>query len=226
MKLKKKKQFISYGDPEKNMELFNQALGNNFTADGSNMATGMSESYLLEDAIDDLDEITDDEITDDEEETISDDIDEIIDDTNDEITDDEIETENNAEIDDVSYEITKTVSFPILIEGFDNDNNPVKIEENDQEELISKYVESVKYNIEENMKFILSSLDIYNFAVDYEKFDENSNAVFNLYMQKEIPNDMIISKIKRYLNVEEQLDTDYGYFTLSPVLDNKFIKMN
>ena len=180
----------------------------------------LSESYLTEAEdidIDDIDFDTDTEVSDTEledepaeEET--------------EVTVDDIDNNEDADINEMKK---KTIQFPILIEGFDEEGNAISMEEEDEGQYASEYGEAVVQQVEENKKFILSALDIYDFELFYESYDSNSNVKFTVTSNKELDSSILMNILKRYFNVEMDAKTlDYGEFTLNPVLDNKFIRVS
>lgn len=181
----------------------------------------LSESYLTEAEdidIDDIDVDTDTEVSDTEledepaeEET--------------EVTVDDIE--DNDEDTNINEMQKKTIQFPILIDGFDEENNAIAMNEEDEEQYASEYGEAVVQQVEENKKFILSALDIYDLELFYESLDQNSNVKFTVTSSKELDSSILMNILKRYFNVEmEAKALDYGEFTLNPVLDNKFIRIS
>lgn len=181
----------------------------------------LSESYLTEADdidIDDIDVDTDTEVSDTEledepaeEET--------------EVTVDDIE--DNDEDTNINEMQKKTIQFPILIDGFDEENNAIAMNEEDEEQYASEYGEAVVQQVEENKKFILSALDIYDLELFYESLDQNSNVKFTVTSSKELDSSILMNILKRYFNVEmEAKALDYGEFTLNPVLDNKFIRIS
>ena len=171
----------------------------------------LSESYLTEAEdidIDDIDVGSEDEPT--EEET--------------EVTVDDIDNDEDADINEM---YKKEIQFPILIEGFDEEGNAISMEEEDEGQYASEYGEAVVQQVEENKKFILSALDIYDFELFYESYDSNSNVKFTANSNKELDSSILMNILKRYFNVEMEAKTlDYGEFTLNPVLDNKFIRVS
>ena len=180
----------------------------------------LSESYLTEADdidIDDIDVDTDTEVSDTEledepaeEET--------------EVTVDDIDDDEDTNINEMQK---KTIQFPILIEGFDEENNAIAMNEEDEEQYASEYGEAVVQQVEENKKFILSALDIYDLELFYESLDQNSNVKFTVTSSKELDSSILMNILKRYFNVEmEAKALDYGEFTLNPVLDNKFIRIS
>ena len=181
----------------------------------------LSESYLTEADdidIDDIDVDTDTEVSDTE------------------LEDEPAEEETEVEVDDIEDDGTdtsinemqkKTIQFPILIEGFDEENNAIAMNEEDEEQYASEYGEAVVQQVEENKKFILSALDIYDLELYYESLDPNSNVKFTVTSSKELDSSILMNILKRYFNVEmEAKALDYGEFTLNPVLDNKFIRIS
>ena len=180
----------------------------------------LTESYLTEADdidIDDIDVDTDTEVSDTEledepaeEET--------------EVTVDDIDNDEDTNINEMQK---KTIQFPILIEGFDEENNAISMNEEDEEQYASEYGEAVVQQVEENKKFILSALDIYDLELFYESLDPNSNVKFTVTSSKELDSSILMNILKRYFNVEmEAKALDYGEFTLNPVLDNKFIRIS
>jgi len=123
--------------------------------------------------------------------------------------------------------IKNKISFPILIEGYDEEDNAVGMPYDEEKEFASEYGEAVIKNIENNKKFILSALDIYDFEMYYDDYDSNSNVKFIAEIGKQVSNDLFMNVLKRYFKVEmESKITDDGEFTLNPVLDNKFIRIS
>jgi len=185
------------------------------------MNESLTESYLTEADdidIDDIDVDTDTEVSDTE------------------LEDEPAEEETEVEVDDIEDDGTdtsinemqkKTIQFPILIEGFDEENNAIAMNEEDEEQYASEYGEAVVQQVEENKKFILSALDIYDLELFYESLDPNSNVKFTVTSSKELDSSILMNILKRYFNVEmEAKALDYGEFTLTPVLDNKFIRIS
>jgi len=185
------------------------------------MNESLTESYLTEADdidIDDIDVDTDTEVSDTE------------------LEDEPAEEETEVTVDDIEDDGTdtsinemqkKTIQFPILIEGFDEENNAIAMNEEDEEQYASEYGEAVVQQVEENKKFILSALDIYDLELFYESLDPNSNVKFTVTSSKELDSSILMNILKRYFNVEmEAKALDYGEFTLNPVLDNKFIRIS
>ncbi len=174
----------------------------------------LNESYLTE-AEDDLDDI---ELEGEEEEMSADDL------PDDETLEDEEQRQDEEEPNEM---ISKTIQFPILIEGFDADGNAVGMDEEGQEAFAQEYGEAVIEQIEQNKKFILSALNIYDIEVYFDSLDSNSNVVFIVTTGEDIENTTLMGVLKRYFNVAiDPKQTEEGDFTLAPVLDNKFIKVN
>lgn len=141
-----------------------------------------------------------------------------------EVTVDDIDNDEDADINEM---YKKGIQFPILIEGFDEEGNAISMEEEDEGQYASEYGEAVVQQVEENKKFILSALDIYDLELFYESYDSNSNVKFTVTSSKELDSSILMNILKRYFNVEMDAKTlDYGEFTLNPVLDNKFIKIS
>lgn len=180
----------------------------------------LSESYLTEAEdidIDDIDVDTDTEVSDTE----------LEDEPAEEETEVTVDDIDNDEDTDINEMYKKEIKFPILIEGFDEDGNAISMEEEDEGQYASEYGEAVVQQVEENKKFILSALDIYDFELFYESYDSNSNVKFTVNSNKELDSSILMNILKRYFNVEMDAKTlDYGEFTLNPVLDNKFIKIS
>lgn len=141
-----------------------------------------------------------------------------------EVTVDDIDNDEDTDINEMHK---KGIQFPILIEGFDEEGNAVSMEEEDEGQYASEYGEAVVQQVEENKKFILSALDIYDLELFYESYDSNSNVKFTVTSSKELDSSILMNILKRYFNVEMDAKTlDYGEFTLNPILDNKFIKIS
>ena len=161
---------------------------------------------------DDFDsDIEDDEDFDDEDFSTDDDL------------EDDSEEESEPKINDMR---NKKISFPILIEGFDEDNQPISMDFEDEQEYAQEYGDLVIDTIEQNKKFIMTALDVYNIEFYYESYDKNSNVTFTATSNKDVDSQKLMNVLKRYFNVNvDNKVTDEGEFTLSPILDNKFIKV-
>ena len=187
-----------------------QYLEDHFTR----MDESLNESYLTE-AEDDLDDI---ELEGEEEEMPADDL------PDDETLEDEEQRQDEEEPNEM---ISKRIQFPILIEGFDADGNAIGMDEEGQEAFAQEYGEAAIEQIEKNKKFILSALNIYDIEVYFDSLDSNSNVVFIATVGEEVENTTLMGVLKRYFNITvEPKQTEEGEFTLAPVLDNKFIKVN
>lgn len=141
--------------------------------------------------------------------------------------------EDTTEIDDIDDEyddnelVRREVSFPLLISAFDDEDNPTEANDIDVEDFVNEYSDTVIDNFEDNKKFILSALDMYDFEIYFYEFDENNNVHFILELSKDVSNDMIINVVKRYFKVEiENFNTKNGYLTLEPVLENKYLTID
>ena len=142
--------------------------------------------------------------------------------TDDDLEDDS-EEESEPKINDMR---NKKISFPILIEGFGEDNQPISMDFEDEQEYAQEYGDLVIDTIEQNKKFIMTALDVYNIEFYYESYDENSNVTFTATSNKDVDAQKLMNVLKRYFNVNvDNKVTDEGEFTLSPILDNKFIKV-
>lgn len=173
----------------------------------------MTDKYLIEedrdlaDFVDDLEEV-DDEGPEEDEEIVADDLD----------------TEEESPVNEMSR---KTIQFPILIEGFDEDDQPVSINIEDATDYAQEYGDFVVENVEQNKKFIISALDVYDFEFYYDSYDQNSNVKFVIACSEDLNNSSMMNVLKRYFNITvENKVTDEGEFNLTPVLDNKFIKIS
>lgn len=138
--------------------------------------------------------------------------------------------EDTTEIDDIDDEyddnelVRREVSFPLLISAFDDEDNPTEANDIDVEDFVNEYSDTVIDNFEDNKKFILSALDMYDFEIYFYEFDSNSNIHFIIELSKDVSNDLLLNTIKRYFKVEvENFDTKSGYMTLSPVLETKYL---
>lgn len=136
----------------------------------------------------------------------------------------EEETEEQS-TDTVNETNKKDFQFPILIEA-NSQEGPQELEQEKIDDLVTQYQEAVIKEINDNKKFILSALDVYDFEVFYNELDSNNNLHFNLISETDIPNDQLISVLKRYFNQDITENEDDVTTTLSPVLDNKFIKIS
>ena len=140
---------------------------------------------------------------------------------------DEIESE---EIDDITDDadsnelVKKEISFPILIESFDEEGNAIEADDADIEELTTQYADTVIDNFNDNKKFILSALDIYDFEIYFDELDTNSNIHFIVELNEDVPNDKLNNTIKRYFDVDvDDLEVSYGIISIRPVLENKYL---
>lgn len=141
----------------------------------------------------------------------------------DDLTFDEIEDQEDQDVNEVSK---KSIVFPILIEGFDSENNPISMDEQEEENFASEFGDAVVSNIEDNKKFILSALNIYDMEVYYDSYDSNSHVKFIVTTDEPVDSSSLMNVLKRYFNTDiESKTTDSGEFTLTPVLDNKFIRV-
>ena len=141
--------------------------------------------------------------------------------------------EDTTEIDDIDDEyddnemVRREIVFPLLINAFDNEDNPIEANDIDVEDFVNEYSDTVINNFEDNKKFILSALDMYDFEIYFYEFDENNNIHFILELSKDVSNDLIINVVKRYFKVEvENFNTKNGYLTLEPVLENKYLTID
>ena len=145
--------------------------------------------------------------------------------TDDDLPDEEEEKSDN-EIAKVNEMQRKTIQFPILIEGFGEDDEPISLDFDEEQEFAQEFGDLVIEKLQENKKFIMSALDVYDIEFYYDSYDSNSNVKFIVSSNEEVDSQTLMNVIKRYLNVQvDNKVTDEGEFTLSPVLDNKFIKV-
>ena len=292
--MKKKKEIIGFGNPEKNIALFNAALGNapmtetyeenplddyteeefqeacealrdDFVNDSEMLKTFFrNDSYgkgrlseiiiqntgidpnnfteeeakeLIDDILYDIAEIVDKDFlinylesnykTLNEEDELDTDFEDDIEFEDEEDTEsDEEEVTDDAEISYVNESITKTIQFPVIINCIDDVGEAVKSDEEDKEEIAENYADVVISNFDENKKFILAALELYDFEIYYKELDPNLNIKFEMEIDKEVSNDELIRVIKRYFNAEvDELSTNYGSLSIQPVLDNKFVVM-
>lgn len=144
-------------------------------------------------------------------------------------TDDDLPDEEEQSDDDiarVNEMQRKTIQFPILIEGFGEDDEPISLDFDEEQEFAQEFGDLVIEKLQENKKFIMSALDVYDIEFYYDSYDSNSNVKFIVSSNEEIEAQTLMNVIKRYLNVQvDNKVTEEGEFTLTPVLDNKFIKV-
>lgn len=191
---------------------------------------------LLTEADDDLDfeEDTDLDLDDDSGDFGTEDFDDFEDDEpvedDDFSSDDDLPDDDEESSDDDTVRLNemqrKTIQFPILIEGFGEDDEPISLDFEEEQEFAQEFGDLVIEKLQENKKFIMSALDVYDIEFYYDSYDSNSNVKFIVSSNEEIDSQTLMNVIKRYLNVQvENKVTDEGEFTLSPVLDNKFIRV-
>ena len=294
--MKKKKEIIGFGNPEKNIALFNAALGNapmtetyeespfdnyteeefqeacealrdDFVSDSEMLKTFFrNDTYgkgrlsriiiqnteidpnnfteeeakeIIDDILYDIAEIVDKDflvnyleenyksLT--EEDEFDDDFEDEIDfedeedaESEKEVTDDEEETDINH----INQLIPKKIQFPVIISCISDGGEAIKADEEDKKEIAENYADVVISNFDENKKFILAALELYDFEIYYKELDPNSNIKFEMEIDQEVSNDELIRVIKRYFNAEvDELSTVYGSLSIQPVLDNKFVVM-
>ena len=138
------------------------------------------------------------------------------------VDDEEIENDNE-ETTEINETVKKQIQFPVLISAV-KDFEPIELEKDVKDELIDEYSTAVVDNMNENKKFILSALNIYDFEIFYNSYDTNNNITFDLIFDTDVSNDQLISVLKRYFNADIVDNTDEIDISLNPVLDNKFIK--
>ena len=125
----------------------------------------------------------------------------------------------------------RKISFPLLFEAtYDDSGEAASISRQDKENIAQQYADAVIQAVEENKKFILSTLDIYDMEFYYDKIDANSFVTFIVTVDSQVPSDLLLNVIKRYLNIQIddiQIDQDGENITVmcSAVLDNKYIKI-
>ena len=136
---------------------------------------------------------------------------------------DDEEIENDDDITKINETVKKQIQFPVLISATKN-FEPIELEKDVKDELIDEYSTAVVDNMNENKKFILSALNIYDFEIFYNSYDVNNNITFDLIFDTDVSNDQLISVLKRYFNADIVDNTDEIDISLNPVLDNKFIK--
>lgn len=194
----------------------------------SRMDESLNESYLTE-ADDDLE---DEENFDDDRGDFGtedfDDLDlDIEEDEEDFSTDDDLEDDSEEEAEPQENEmVRKTIQFPILIEGFDEDNKAISMDYDSSVSFAQTYGDAVIENMEQNKKFIISALNVYDFEIYYDSFDQNANVKFVISCNEEVDNQSLMNVLKRYFKVKvDNETTDDGEFSLSPILDNQFIKI-
>ena len=178
----------------------------------------VNESYFLtEDEDEDNFEISDDDLL------VDDDTD--FDDSDDNLEDIEIddeETDNDVNL--PNELISKKVKFPVLISCINDEDEPAEADEEDKKEIVDNYADAVITDFDENKKFILAALDVYDFEIYFKGLDLNSNVTFEVELDSEVKNDELIRVIKRYFDAEvDGLTTDYGILSIKPVLDLKFL---
>lgn len=145
----------------------------------------------------------------------------------DDIEVDETEVNDDPEEYDDNDLIRVEISFPLLIESFDNEDNPIEPNDLDVEDFVNQYADAVIDNFEENKKFILSALDMFDFEIYYREFDSNSNIHFIMELAKDVTNDLLINVVKRYFKVDlDNFSADNGYLTLQPALENKYLTIS
>lgn len=136
---------------------------------------------------------------------------------------DDEEIENDDETTKINETVKKQIQFPVLISATKN-LEPIELEQDVKDELIDEYSTAVVDNMNENKKFILSALNIYDFEIFYNSYDTNNNITFDLIFDTDVSNDQLINVLKRYFNADIIDNTDEIDISLNPVLDNKFIK--
>ena len=291
--MKKKKEIIGFGNPEKNIALFNAALGNapmtetyeenpldnyteeefqeacealrdDFVSDSEMLKTFFrNDSYgkgrlsriiiqntdidpnnfteeeakeLIDDILYDIAEIVDKDFlinylesnykTLNEEDELDADFEDDVEFEDEEDIEPEEEITDETEEQNINELITKKIQFPVIINCIDDMGEAIKSDEEDKKEIAENYADAVISNFDENKKFILAALELYDFEIYYKELDPNANVKFEMEIDQEVSNDELIRVIKRYFNAEvDELTTDYGSLSIQPVLDNKFVIM-
>ena len=149
----------------------------------------------------------------------------------DEILDDEEELiEPETELD--QNEMTRRkISFPLLFEAsYDDSGKPASISRDDREQIAQQYADAVTKEIEDNTKFIISTLDVYDFECYYDKMDANSFVTFIVTVDSSVSSDLIVNVLKRYFNLQiddTQIEQDGENITVicSAILDNKYVRI-
>ena len=150
--------------------------------------------------------------------------DEVIDDDGEmsDIVDDTVDQELDDT--DTNEVIKKKISFPVIIEGLDENSEPMEVSQEDKEEIAGQYADAVNDIMNENKKFIMSALDIYDFECFFDSIDVNSFVHFTVTLKKDLNNDSLMNVLKRYFNLEvPPANVEGGEVTISPVVDNKYI---
>lgn len=149
----------------------------------------------------------------------------------DEIIDDEEEVIEPEQEYDQNQMTSRKISFPLLFEAtYDDSGEPASISRDDKADIAQQYADAVVKEIEDNTKFIISALDVYDFECYYDKMDANSFVTFIVTVDSSVSSDLIINVLKRYFNLQiddAQIEQDGENITVicSAILDNKYIKI-
>jgi len=125
----------------------------------------------------------------------------------------------------------RKITFPLLFEAtYDDSGKAAALSFDEKKDVAQQYADAVVETIEDNKKFIMSALDIYDFECFYDTMDVNGFVTFVVTVDDEVKGDLIINVLKRYFNLQIDdvaIEKDEQNITIfvSAVLDNKYIKI-